>query len=170
MLKITILFLSLTLAGCAAPRPPIKMVSQFNEDEIAWSKGKGTGSLSGAALIQTQGGIPRTCAGRQVGLIPAATYSSERMFALYANQMKGFTRAFMANRVEEPTIQYTQSIRMTTCDAQGNFEFDGLPKGLYYVSTGVVWNMGNSVVSEGGYLMQRVSINDGERTKVVLAP
>ncbi len=153
------------LAGCAAPKT-VTLTNSFDPDAVAWASKKGTAKLVGSAVIQTTGGIPRTCAGRQVALVPVSTYSSERVLNIYGSTAKGYVSR-QPNMERVPA--YEATFRLTACDGQGAFEFDDLPAGEFFAITQVVWQAREYVV-EGGVLMLRVSVEDGKTKKIVLVP
>ena len=163
-----------SLSGCATMGGGTQhsMTATFDPASIAWSKEKGTGSISGQAFFQTRGGQPRTCAGLEVSLIPYSEYAKERMIALYNGTTSGFNPAFGGRKPifvpDEPA--YYKSSPRSVCDAQGNFVFNNLPAGEYFVVTQIVWTVGNSFIPEGGSLMKHVELSEGEAARVMLTP
>ena len=65
---------------------------------------------------------------------------------------------------------FAQSIRRAACNPSGEFRFDRVPAGTYYVFANVVWRDGYEAVPRGGSLMRRVDVVDQARTSVVLEP
>ena len=57
------------------------------------------------------------------------------------------------------------NVKKTTCDSQGNFQFNKLEKGKYYLSTTVVWFVGNE--KQGGIISKTITVKD-ETNKVML--
>ena len=165
------------LSGCAslvAPPPrQVNLTSTFNPQEVAWSKATGTGSITGQAFFQTRGGQPRTCAGLQVSLQPHSTYGDERLSAIYGNTEKGAVHA-LATRVQfvpdDPT--YKETVKTSTCDAQGNFSFTSLPAGKYFLVASIVWSIPGQEFAppQGGALLQSVTLADGENKRIILTP
>ena len=62
---------------------------------------------------------------------------------------------------------YFEVKRQTTCDAEGRFLFEGLADGDYFVMTSVQW-LGTNDFPQGGQLMQRVRIRDGESEQILM--
>lgn len=175
----------LALVGCA-PQPVlpsqsraepqtrfIRTYAPFDPDEVAWFNTDGEGRIEGSALLRTVGGDVRTCAGLEVTLLPAGEYASERMGGIYQDNFKGFVPVSVAAiplEFSDDDPRYTQTTKTTLCDAQGEFEFDNLPMGDYFVTTSVIWQVpgryGSS--SQGGVIMQRVNLPLGETVRVVL--
>lgn len=158
----------LPLQACA-PQPPKSPISQFNEAEIAWSKRTGTSTISGQGFMRQQGGGVVTCAGEDVVLTPVSSYSSERIAILYNDTNKGFNPiGFGSRNITAPPSEYLASSRRATCNAQGNFKFNSLPPGEFFVTTSVRWMAGNS--PQGSFLMERVRVSEGREVEVVLTP
>ena len=163
------------LSGCASltPRRQVSLTSTFSPQEVAWFNSTGTGSITGQAFFQTRGGQPRTCAGLEVSLQPHSTYGDERLRAIYGSTNTGYAPA-LATRIQfnPNSSAYLQTVKKSTCDAQGNFSFTGLPAGNYVVSTILVWRIpGQEYASpQGGALMKSVTLKDGESTRVILTP
>jgi hypothetical protein len=53
----------------------------------------------------------------------------------------------------------------TTCDAQGNFEFAGLPGAEWILTTAATWSVGDE--SQGGTMVRDVDTRQGD-VKVIL--
>lgn len=177
----TIIAAAFVLTGCAtAPAPKVSILSVFKPEDVAWAVGEGTSSIKGSALLTTNGGLPRTCAGKEVGIIPVSAYSTERMTVLYGSvpsfrQIRGDNISGIYNPIQtinDTPAQYLATVRRTKCDAQGYFEFENIPAGDYYVVTQVVWMtpFGNYSQSyNGGSLVDRITLNANKITKVILS-
>ncbi len=152
------------VTGCVAAPEPIKIHSVFNEEEIKWVKNEGNNEIKGSALLRQRGGGVVTCAGNKVGAIPSSTYATERMRALYGNTNKGYNQTTL---VEDPDPRYWEIILTTTCDAQGYFTFRDVPDGEYYIVTGIFWEISSQ--NQGGTLMERVKVENGEKIEIVLS-
>lgn len=168
---ITLALISL-LASCANQQL-YTIQSQFDEDEMLRLSQTGQNSIKGSALIRQNNGGVVTCAGSKTNLTPVMKYSTERINWIYKNSTKGFYRVVIM-----PTAVYTNENarylelgRQTFCDAQGFFKFENIADGDYYLTTAILWNTGgNSITKEGGFLMLKVSVKDGETKDVVLSP
>ncbi len=158
------------LAGCATPAPQvINLSTTFQPNEVAWSKEVGKNSVSGQSLMRTNGGEIRTCGGYIVTLTPDGAYARERHQYIYGNTTKGYRPIYLAKPLfnSEPP-EYYQTARQTMCDAQGNFFFDKLPDGTYFLSAIVAWQVGYS--PQGGVLMEKVTLSNGESKRLILTP
>lgn len=148
------------------------MESKFSLSDAAYINQPGSSKLEGQAFFQTRGGQPRTCAGTKVSIYPVTQYAKERIVAIYGNDNKGFNSAFSGKKVKfsDTDPQYLEHSRSAVCDAQGNFEFDSLSAGSYYVIASITWIVDNAFITEGGALMEKVSLEAGETKRVILSP
>lgn len=158
------------LTGCATV-PPIQVAinTTFTQGDVAWFSEKGNNTLQGSALLRTKGGTAKTCAANEVNLIPYSEYTAERMDYIYGNSKKGYGSAGPRRSFEfvPDVAEYHDIGKHTNCDAQGKFEFTELPDGDYYIIAPVMWSVG-TVYSEGGNLMEKVSLANGETQKIVM--
>ena len=166
-----LIFISFFLSSCAQQ---ILLVNEFNEAETLNALREGKNTIKGSALIrQNMGGVVN-CAGNIVNLIPVTTYSNERISAIYKNTSKGFYRRAITFNQPPPTpflndnSAFYQAKKTSQCDAQGFFKFEKIADGDFYIITTIVWIVGS--MEQGGHLMLRVSVKNGETKEVVLAP
>lgn len=161
ILKSLLLIVSaIVLPACVSqPRLPAITLSipYLDADHRAYA-GKGSGSLEGQAFLKQQGGGVVLCSGSSVILVPATDYFNESISALLAR------RSIQVLGVTMPMQQ--PIIRRTRCDAQGNFTFSDVPRGNWLVLTEVTWLVRDK---QGGTLMESVTLNDGEKKKVILS-
>ena len=160
---------ALLITSCATvPATEVPLSTTFTKSDVAWFAGTGIGKIEGSAFLRTKGGAVKTCAGYDVQLLPYSAYAAERMRFIYGNETKG--HLFGPRRAwkfvpDEP--DFYSSLKKSVCNANGEFEFEGLPAGDYYIITNVTWDI-CKVFDEGGKLMQKVSIADGEVKKATL--
>jgi hypothetical protein len=149
------LLLGIIIAGCGlAPRPAQHISIPFYEP--TWSSADGTASILGQGFLRTRGGSVRTCAGERVILIPHTPYTA----ALY--------QALRTGPVE-PDSRLSRYIRTEHCSAQGDFAFQNLPPGRWFIETRVLWEAGGRYSSmQGGTLVGIVETRDGQATKQFL--
>ena len=110
-------FAMLLFTSCAQQKSYTIKAPFRSED---WKLGLETGNckLTGQALLRTKGGDVKTCAGEEVILMPYNPYTEE----LYSvGKQGGFSEASNF----EPSIK--NYLKVTTCDDDGDFEFDNLP-------------------------------------------
>ncbi len=128
-----------------------------------WKLASETGNcrLEGQAILKTKDGDVKTCAGEEVILMPYNSYTEE----LYnVGKQGGFSGASNF----EPSIK--NYLKVTTCDIDGDFEFDNLPNGKWLLYTQVVWQIpgrdGTSV--QGGDMIKIVQTIENNIQKVYL--
>lgn len=166
------------LGGCGGPlyqqSPGRSAGIPFDPAEVAWSRDGGPNTIEGSAVLRTQGGEARTCAGRTADLTPYSEYAAARMRILYGSIERGYFSG-MQQFIDGPRVandEYTPAYmamrREANCDALGNFTFPNLADGRYFVTVLVEWYAGR--ISQGGWLMQQVEVKGGETKKVVLTP
>lgn len=125
-------------------------------------------------MLRTVGGDVKTCAGLEAHLVAASSYSRERIEYLYGQAETGFgapgqDRAFVPDPPE-----YYDTARQTICDSQGNFTFERIPDGEYYVFAVVTWGAVQGgryayIATQGGRVMQKISVRGGETRRLVLS-
>lgn len=128
---------------------------------------QGVNTIKGSGLIRQQGGGVVTCAGNEVFLIPATAYSTERMKAIYPLAEGGLNTAGQVKFEPNPP-EYVTNMRTTKCDAQGNFGYDRVADGKFFVVSSVVWHVRDT--PQGGAMMKSVTLSGGETKTVVLSP
>ncbi len=167
---IAIILSTIAFAGWAAPQKV--SLPSFDSTEAKILLDSGANVISGSALIRKRGGDIVTCAGEVVHLIPATSYASERMAAIYRSTEKGYWNASwgLPNlQYENESPEYKNLVKSTICDAQGFFKFNQVADGSFFVTASITWHV-NSYETEGGLLMQRVSVSGSELKEIVLAP
>lgn len=156
------------LSGCIASKPPVALNNKFDTaltKSLFESRGKNT--IQGNAFLRQQGGGVVTCAGSDVRMLPVTQYSTERIQHIYSNSERGYRPFFMGPvQFTENPYEYQQYHVTNVCDSQGNFSFDNVGDGDYYVTTMVKWQVGYNM--QGGLLMQKVKVSNGENKKLVL--
>lgn len=158
------------LSACASPRH-IVANSRFDPDTARAMLSNGNNTIKGSALIRQAGGGIVTCAGQEVALIPATSYATERIVALYGSPSGGYRNVFGSGQIifdDEPP-DFKMYIRTTTCDAQGFFKFTEVADGEFYASTSITWRI-SDYLQAGGVLAQKVALSGAEIKEVVLAP
>ena len=179
------IFITILISSCAAPsvppQPIMQIVSSYDAKELEWffspkiSRSNVLGIIEGSAFAKTKGGDVKSCAGSSVAAIPKSTYSQERIETLYGNGETGTNGIYgsPANfrffiKIEEPDLGYSNARRETQCDVDGRFKFVALPPGEYYIITRIIWEAGNRL--QGGDIMKKVKLEDGEVKTIVVTP
>jgi hypothetical protein len=158
------------LSACAVDmRTDVVTTVPFDEREAAFINIQGTNTIEGQAFMRQAGGGVVTCAGSEVSLIPKTEYATQRITQIYGSDIKGIINSLQGPRsLGSPA--YMQMRRNTVCDAQGNFSFRNVADGTYYVTTLVLWTVGNSSIPQGGGVMQRVTVSGGQTQRLVISP
>lgn len=121
-------FLLLVVAGCAAP-----MKSSFTPEMEAAALAAlqpGEGRILGQAFLQSAKGRVIPGAGQVFGLIPKTPYADERIRLAYGN-LKWRRPLVLGLGGADP--RFGAAVRETKADKHGDFEFDKVKDGSYYV-------------------------------------
>lgn len=164
---------TVALSACVTQPKLVPQSERFDAEAARAQLRPGTGSVDGSALIRQSGGGVVTCAGVRVSLFPDNAYARERMSIIFGSTDSGFYRLANVGKNSQPAgsdPDYMAIIREAVCDPQGKFSFSNLAPGSYFITTSVVWQIPGRVFPEGGHLMRRVELSDGESTSVVLTP
>src|SRR5688572_6996514 len=122
-------FLAL-LASCVAVKPQPRLAS-FVDAEYAPYAQPGTGSIDGQAFLKTRSGDVKFGAGCEVSMNPVTSYSTE----WYERLVIGYVH------LEPPDPRSNPFNRKTIADGSGNFLFEGLAPGDYYLSCRITWEV-----------------------------
>lgn len=163
--RVAVALMGLALAACATERIPVGV--PFDPREAAFIEQPGSAVITGQGFMRQLGGGVVTCAGEQATLIPATAYATARMRILYGNVEAGRRPLTMMSAPEEAPPEYLRLTRTSTCDAQGNFRFDNLPPGQYFLTVPVRWVAGSA--PQGGTLMRRVTVAPAQNQTVLLS-
>lgn len=169
MKNLLLFFIIVLLCGCVAQQRNVVLQSRFDKEEAEQAMKPGKNKIIGNAFVRQMGGGVVTCAGNDVGLVPVTKYSNERLLAIYGNTGEGFVDTYNANNVSFTPDEHDYHVlrKKTACDSQGNFEFENLADGEYFIVTSAVWYVGSS--PQGGALLKRVFVNGGETKKIVMS-
>jgi len=177
------------------------MSSSISDGDISWSKAVGSNTIYGSAFVndEVQGvKVSQTCEGEAVKLIPKTAYSDERMSFYFDNLRRGYLDSggyVKKKRGEWPAYSkqsaagkkgilaggdnpiYLDSIRESYCDQRGDFLFENIPDGEYFITSTITWGAdtwendwrpGKSWI-QGGRVMQHVKVAGGIRQRAILS-
>jgi len=143
--------LALTLAGCATNNEP-KPISPMPEDEYAQlmlaQSAAGTGSISGKLYFTDRRGQIRYGNNSNMLLWPATPYTEKRQQA----ERDGIRLPDRFDPRIDPLTRRTHS------NSSGEFQFDAIPPGAYFI-----WS-----VVDMNSLTRRIVVEAGQRTTVFL--
>jgi hypothetical protein len=146
-----------TVAACAPQ--PYALHTSFDESAFAPYAEKGKAKVYGQAFLVTNGGEVKKGAGKKIVLMPDNSYTEEFLQVADSNKQP----------VSDP--RFRAYIKITVADADGNYEFDGLPPGDYILLTEIRWMIpSDSFIPQysGSELIKRFSLQRGEHQKVLL--
>lgn len=159
----------LSLAACGGGLPQVHTQGVWDDyarDAAQIIHEKGDNAIMGQAFLRQQGGDVVTCAGSEVYLFPRTSYATERMSAIYGTARH---QAMLVADIQTPMHpEYEAAMRETVCDAGGNFSFEEVADGSYFVQTAVFWRAGYNW--QGGSMMSPVVVAGGETKKLVINP
>ena len=160
MVRLLSLAILLALAGCASRPIPRQVV--FNEADYAQYAEPGTATIRGQAFLVQAGGNVVKAAGREIALRPKTGYSEE-----------WYARHIINNETLEPgDTRILKYIRTVNADADGNFQFENVPAGEYYVTCFLTWGAytgGYGLSPQGGWMVKRITVLPGSNIRVQLS-
>lgn len=153
-------------AEADAKKPPIIQLSLA--DTLDWSKARGPNTIKANALLRTRGGEVRTCAGLPAKLVPFSGGSQDFVVREFGSDQGG-----LKSSAKWSASNLDPYIRDTICNAQGDFSFENLPDGKYYVVAVVTWEAPSGgqysyMQQQGGTLARLVEVSGGETKSVVV--
>lgn len=166
---ISIALVSIAVGGCAthAARPVVPLSASFDTSQAAMMLQDGTNTIRGNAFLRQRGGGVVTCAGSEVTLIPATNYAKQRIAAIYQGSSVISVGQMRARPTFDPDpSEYHSNTKKARCDAQGNFVFERVADGDFFVTTIVHWQVGYA--NQGGGIIDRLQVRGGETKSVVL--
>ncbi len=180
------LTLAIFLVGCATKPVIITLYNKFDANSARALLEKGDNTIIGSAVLRQRDGGVQTCAGYEVWLIPRTEYAAERMQHLYGDTTQGFRNLANAQRYEfvNDSPDYQLLRKTTVCNAQGFFKFRNVAGGSFFVIAAIRWetfspysyvnlytgqqHTATAVNKQGGTMMRRVTVSDGETKEIVL--
>lgn len=143
--------LILSISGCAT----YVMKTPFNKQDFAEFTKTGTAYINGQAFLTTRGGEVRYGAGKTVRLIPVTKYTME-------------LHVFYGDRQMRPPsdVNLAQFVRTAVGNGSGNFAFEEVPAGDYFLECAIYWDVGNE--RTGSTIRKRVHVDEGIRGSYIL--
>jgi hypothetical protein len=121
------------------PAKNVQLTQPFNEQETKNRLSSGSSSLMGSALIPANKNKFKqvlSCANKPVALIPATLYAQERIKVVYGSAQGGISYKGQQDYTFTPDPDaFRTTVKRTTCSATGNFAFEKLKPGAYYIAT-----------------------------------
>lgn len=160
----------LALTACSETNPRYHSRPVFDVDDVAWSTAPGRNSVRGTAVHKTLARSSRTCASLPVRLVPDSSYARLRFHELYGSEEAGESTGpnFNAYGPERSDPRYLNVARVANCDSQGNFSFEGIPDGTWYVLSTDNSRSQHGANPPGSALFKRIQLKDGQAADVTL--
>ncbi len=153
------------LGGC---QTTVQVQSRFDAAAAEAALKPGDNTIKGSAFMRKKSGTVVTAAGEVVHLVPATAYAVERFEKLFPRGK--FNPALGARRVETTDTDYERLTRQTKVDKNGNFSFENVRPGIWYVSTRVSWTEPRETLPSGGAIYDRVEVKgSGQEVEVILS-
>ena len=162
------------LSSCAAT--PHVFVNTYSPETLPEIDSiDGTNTVSGSAFLRQQGGGVVNCAGNKVVINQNLPYMERNAYA--KEYLALSNRVRQVSDVDSNLIAFegelnklrNQKQKVTYCDVDGKFVFDGLAPGSYKVTTKVYWVVADA--GQGGLVSANVRIpdgSDGKTTSIVV--
>jgi hypothetical protein len=152
------------LSGCISQR---ELQTSFSPEAAAACDGTGTGRITGRASLKTMIGEVRYAGGEEVQLVRSTPYTQEIISLTLSGSQP--------TNIDSRLFRY---MRTAQADAEGKFEFTGLPPCTYIVFTNVYWIAPSNDYNQregfwrtslqSGILAKEVRVNAGQAVKVIL--
>jgi len=145
-----LLFAMLMLSGCATVSEPVKIQTAFNHAEHDLFKRAGSNTVKGQAFLRQRGGNIVTCAGNKVLMFPDTPFFREIIKIMDDGK-----------KPEAISENWKSVVKISQCDAQGNFTFTNIPTAPWIIATEVVWQIPDRYVEnrQGGRVIKYVTVN-----------
>jgi hypothetical protein len=161
-LPAALLLAVLSLAAIAAE--PVQLDSRFDLDEVKFVREAGTATVHGTAALKLKDGSAKGCAGFPVELLPVAKYSNERILRTYRSNEHG--QVLLEDhppKFTPDTKEYHEYLLKAVCDERGEFRFEKVPAGDYYVMVFIIWDVtqDGATRKQGGAVMHRIQVKAG---------
>ncbi|WP_330084215.1 carboxypeptidase regulatory-like domain-containing protein [Methylocystis iwaonis] len=138
--------------------------ARFDAAEAAFLDKPGKAAIHGQAFLPDKTGAHVHYAmGEVVRLIPATSYATARLHYYFPGAKFAPASSIPKN---DPDPDYVAHTRTTKAGPTGQFKFENVPPGRYYLSTQVIWKPEQSFVTEGGLIYEEATVT-GAETKPV---
>jgi hypothetical protein len=128
---------------------------------------QGTGRVEGSLFLRSYRGRVVRGAGVEVELVPVTAYAEERIGLIYGRDK--YRPVLLVGRTTPPDPDYETYKRKTKADIKGDFVFDHVAPGDYFVVGSVTWPDPGSMLPGGGFIYDRVTVMNNGTAKVVLS-
>jgi hypothetical protein len=153
----------LLLGGCQTTVP---IQTRFEPKAAETALQPGTNTIKGSAFMRKRTGVIVPAAGEIVYLIPATPYAEERFAKLFP---RGKLNPILTSRTADATdSDYARLMRTTKGDKSGNFSFENVKAGVWFISTTVSWYELRAELPSGGAIYDRIEIKGQDQVVDVI--
>ncbi len=156
-MRLLLLIFTLFTVSCVSK---IQTNQIFSLSEVESYKKEGTATVKGQLFSRTNSGDVKSGAGVAVNLVPMTPYFIERAEIIYK-------KCATTGPINEEAKNY---IRTVLADLQGNYTFEKVPTGRYFVNSILTWNVASQygLVATGSRKLAEIEVKDGETINVNL--
>ena len=136
------------------------MQSKIQHDRMPAFGKEEKGRIQGQAFSKTRGGDVKYGAGVEVRLFPDIPYSRELIDA----------RSNPWRPVQGMDPAWHSYVKTTIADGTGNFEFNGVPAGNYFLETSITWEVPSQYGprTTGGLIRKTVTVFKDQTVRFIL--
>jgi hypothetical protein len=144
----------------------VQVQSRFDPKPAESALQAGTNTIKGSAFMRKRTGVIVPAAGEIVYLIPSTPYAEERFAKLFP---RGKLNPILASRNADATDpDYVRLMRTTKGDKSGNFTFENVKPGIWFISTRVSWYELRAELPSGGSIYDRIEIKGQDQVVEVI--
>jgi len=150
-----IAFSSLGLASCATA--PLSRQAAFDETEFAHYHRPGSGAVTGQLVVTGADGSAHVGMNNHVAIFPVTAYTKEIVDREIGN----------GDYLQPSDPRFLKYVQTATTDAHGNFRFNHLAAGEYFVLGLAQWNEGNAAQYQ--WACETIKVGSGQNSAIKLA-
>lgn len=147
----------------------IPVENDWNSETVAWYFKRGEGRIKGIAKLKNDNGEVLFGSNYIVELLPYSPYTKERLSTIYLSSTKGvvYLKDGVPKFIPDPKAYHHN--KATKCNDKGEFIFENLPKGEYYVIAFMI-NDGDDInkTPTGAGIMQYVALDTENEQNIEL--
>lgn len=166
MRKILATIAIILLSACSATsKTQVIERINFPANEYEALNKTGNATISGQLFMKTRGGDIKYGAGSTVWLNPKTSYSDQWYSVTVSNRFQ--VEGFGVKKLSAADSRAAEYIIHTQADGFGNFTFNNVPSGEYYLVSGITWEApGGSL--QGGFVVKIISVKDDDNIRIML--
>lgn len=151
------------LGGC---QTTVQVQARFDPKPAEIALQPGTNTIKGSAFMRKRTAVIVPAAGEIVYLIPSTLYAEERFAKLFP---RGKLNPILSSRSADATDpDYVRLMRTTKGDKSGNFTFENVKPGVWFISTRVSWYELRAELPSGGGIYDRIEIKGQDQVVEVI--